>query len=415
MYIKKIFFLLIAVPLFSSQVWGDFHISPTVSVREEYNDNIYLERDEESDFITYIQPVFTVDWNTRLADLSLNMGLDYEKYWNNSDEDDLRPSQGSSLESRFNLYKDIFLLEISDSYERVTIDDGGKGGVGNNLVNLTDSNKLTINPYMLFQPSRDLQARIEYTYVNDWYRESEGDDAETHTYTAMLNYQLSPRISTNVVYGYEQYRPRDVSHSAADNSGEEEYDRNSVSMGVSWQVNEQMLISANAGRTWLYYDFSDDYATDMYGGEIAYQLNSAVAVGADYQDDISASVDEGVRDKRKYSAYVSYAKRYKAKLSVFQSRDKYLELKRRDDSWGLNLDGEVPLNVKQGIVWLLNYSDYSEGHLQDYERYGAKVEFYHQLRLGRMSLGYTYNENDSTIRDNDYTNNIVFIKMTLRW
>ncbi|OQY21627.1 MAG: hypothetical protein B6I37_08400 [Desulfobacteraceae bacterium 4572_35.2] len=69
---KIIFTLLIVSVLVSSVAWGELHIVPTLSLREEYNDNIFLERDEASDFITFIQPSLLIDWNTKLFDLSLD-------------------------------------------------------------------------------------------------------------------------------------------------------------------------------------------------------------------------------------------------------------------------------------------------------------------------------------------------------
>jgi hypothetical protein len=416
MNIKRITFatLLLSV-MCSSLVWAEYRITPTITLREEYNDNIYLERDKESDFITYVQPALILEWETKLATLTLDFGLDYEKYARNSDEDDLRPSQGSQLQSTFHLYKDVFLLDVSDNYDRVPIDDSDKGSVGNSLVNLTDRNRLIINPYLQFQPLRHTQARFDYTYENVWYQEDDGDDAETHSYITTFTQQISARISADLSGGFTQYRPKDRSSSALDDSGAEQYDRRNVNLGFLWQVNERLALSTNVGYSWLYYDFSTDYDARQYGAQADYQISSVFTAGVAYQDDISASVDEGARDQQKYSAYFAYADRSKIKLSLFTTCDDYLEINRTDDSWGGTLDGDVPITNKKGITWLLSYTDYSEGDLQDYQRYGGSIEVYHQLRLGRVSLGYTYNRNDSDIALDDYTNNIVLAKLTLTW
>ena len=393
--------------------WAEFRLTPAFSLRQEYNDNIYLEKDKEGDFVTIARPSVNALWNTQIADLSLDLGVGYEKYWDNSDEDELRPT--ARLDSTFKLYRENLFLRVTDTYERVTIDEGGKGAVDNNLINMTDSNRLEVNPYLLLLPLRTLRARFDYLYENVWYREDEGDDAETHRYSVVLTQQLTPRISADLTGSFSQYRPKDASRSLLDDTGEEEYDRTNAGVGLSWQVNDQLSLRGDVGRAWLEYEYSDDYDSTLFGGQADYQISTTFSAGASYQEDISASVEDGARERKKTSAYLAYAGRSKVRLTVFGTRDDYLEINRRDVGMGATLDGDVPITNKKGIAWLLSYTDYEEGDLEEYQRYGGRLEFYHQLRLGRLSLGYTYNCNDSDLPSEDYDNNIVFAQVSLRW
>lgn len=393
--------------------WAEFRATPAFSLRQEYNDNIFLERDKEGDFVTIARPSVTALWNTQIADLSLDLGVGYEKYWDNSDEDELRPT--ARLDSTFKLYRENLFLRVTDTYERVTIDEGGRGAVDNNLINMTDSNRLEVNPYLLLQPLRTLRARFDYLYENVWYREDEGDDAETHRYSATLTQQLTPRISADLTGSFSQFRPKDASRSLLDDTGEEEYDRTNAGVGLSWQVNDQLSLRGDVGRAWLDYDYSDDYDSTLFGGQADYQISTTFSAGAAYQEDISASVEDGARERKKTSAYLAYAGRSTVRLTVFGTRDDYLEINRRDVGMGATLDGDVPITNKKGIAWLLSYTDYEEGNYEEYQRYGGRLEFYHQLRLGRLSLGYTYNRNDSDIPSEDYDNNIIFAQVSLRW
>ena len=393
--------------------WAEFRATPAFSLRQEYNDNIFLERDKEGDFVTIARPSVTALWNTQIADLSLDLGVGYEKYWDNSDEDELRPT--ARLDSTFKLYRENLFLRVTDTYERVTIDEGGRGAVDNNLINMTDSNRLEVNPYLLLQPLRTLRARFDYLYENVWYREDEGDDAETHRYSATLTQQLTPRISADLTGSFSQFRPKDASRSLLDDTGEEEYDRTNAGVGLSWQVNDQLSLRGDVGRAWLDYDYSDDYDSTLFGGQADYQISTTFSAGAAYQEDISASVEDGARERKKTSAYLAYAGRSTVRLTVFRTRDDYLEINRRDVGMGATLDGDVPITNKKGIAWLLSYTDYEEGNYEEYQRYGGRLEFYHQLRLGRLSLGYTYNRNDSDIPSEDYDNNIIFAQVSLRW
>lgn len=124
---KFIIALIMGQLLLCSVAWSEFRVSPSFFIREEYNDNIDLEHDAESDFVTLVGASYDILWLARQFDIKLSLGLEYEKYLQNSEKDDLRPRQGTYLESTFNLYRDIVFLRISDTYERVVIDEGDEG------------------------------------------------------------------------------------------------------------------------------------------------------------------------------------------------------------------------------------------------------------------------------------------------
>ncbi|OHB32286.1 MAG: hypothetical protein A2X84_05890 [Desulfuromonadaceae bacterium GWC2_58_13] len=418
---KTIFALLAVMTLVSSVAWAEFRLTPSFSLREEYDDNIYLEaNDEESDFITIVRPSVNVNWETRFVNLSLNLGLEYEKYLHNSDEDELRPSQGASLDSTWSLYKDALFLRVTDTYDRVAIDEGDKGGLDSKLTNLTDRNRFIANPYLLLHPVRTLEARFDYQYENIWYREKEGDDAENHRYSLQLTKEISPRISAILYGGYTQYRPKKVSRSVLDIEGEEEYDRTDARFTLLWNLTDNFTLSGNVGKAWLDYDYSGNTTTNLFGGQADYQISRTFSVGTSYQEDVTDTVEDGAREQKRYSAYCSYVDRAKVSLTLFKTQADYIEVERQDDSRGGVLAGEVPITNKKGVAWSLNYTDYEKTdeeypETENYDRYGARVELYHQLRLGRASLGYTWNRNDSDIPVNDYTSNIVFAQVALTW
>lgn len=416
MKFTRVLFAVLLLSLLGSTALAEFRLTPGFFIRQEYNDNIYLDAtDEEDDFITTVTPSITMDWQTRFVDLSLNFGLDYEKYWDHSEEDDLRPSSGAELDSTWSLYKDKLFLRVTDIYERVAIDEAEAGGIDNRLTNLTDSNRFIVNPYLQLQPLRTLQARLEYQYENIWYKEEAGDDAENHRTSLNLTQELSPRISAILYGGYTQYRPKDPSTSALDTEGTEAYDRTDARLTLVWKTTDYLTLSANAGQSWLDYDYSGKTDTNLFGGQADYQLSRTLSVGTSYQEDISDSVDEGARKSKKYSLHGAYSDRSKISLSLFKTRSDYLEIQRQDDSQGVVLAGDLPMTNKYGIGCQFNFTDYEQGDGEDYLRYGARFDFYRTLRIGRLGLGYTWNRNDSDLDTSDYTNNIVFAQLTLRW
>lgn len=413
-WLKTAFLLLLSMG-FVQQAWADFHIVPRLTVRTEYDDNIYLEdSDRDGDWITLINPALILDWQTRFVDLSLDLGLEYEKYFDHSEEDDLRPSQTTRLESVWSLYRDNLVLAVFDVYERVPIDEGDKGGVGNNLVNLTDSNRLTVNPYLLLQPLRTFQIRADYAYENLWYEEEEGNDADTHRFSLQLTQELTPRISATLYGRQTFYRPKDTQPIGIGDIENDQYDRRDLRLNLAWQVNEQLALQGHVGKAWIDYAERRNTSTNLWGAQADYQISRAWSVGSKYTTDVEDSVQNGAHERDRWDVYLRYAKRITMALALYKTRDDYLEIDRRDDALGVDFTGELPFTNKLGVNWQLKYADYEKGENDEqYDRYGLRLALYRQLRLGRFSFGYTLNRNDSDISVNDYTNNIVFAELAL--
>jgi hypothetical protein len=415
---RVMFAVLLVLPMWDSTAMAEFQLTPGFSLRLEYNDNLYLDStDEESDFITTVHPSLNLGWETRFVDLSLDLGLDFKKYLDHSEEDDISASQNQAarFDSTWSMYSDIFFLRISDVYSRVPIDEGDSGGIDNTLTNLTDSNRFIVNPYLQLQPLRTLQMKLDYQYENIWYREEDGDDADNHRASLSLTQELSPRISAIFYGGYTLYRPKDPSRSPLDIDSAEEYDRTDARLTLVWKMTDYLTLSANAGQSWLDYEYTRDTDTALFGGQADYQLTRTLSFGASYQEDISDSVDEGSLKSKKCAFYGAYNDRAKVSLTLFQNREDYLEIQRQDDSRGATLAGDLPITNKYGIGCQLNYTDYEKADSEDYQRYGARIDFYRQLRIGQLGLGYTWNRNDSNLETSDYINNIVFAQLTFRW
>jgi len=412
-WLKTVFLLLVLMG-FVQQAWADFHMVPRLTVRTEYDDNIYLDNsDKEDDFIILINPALLLDWQTRFVDLSLELGLEYEKYLDHSEEDDLRPSQASRLDSLWSLYRDNLFLAVSDVYQRVAIDEGDKGGVGNNLINMTDSNRLTINPYWVLQPLRTFQVRADYQYENLWY-EKEGNDADTHRVSLQLTQELTPRISATLYGGQTFYRPKDTKTIGTGIDENEQYDRRDLRLTLAWQVNEQLALQGHVGKAWLDYEERSNTSSNLWGAQADYQISRVLTFGSKYEIDVEDSVQNGAHERDRLDIYLRYVNRATVALALYKTRDDYLEIERRDDTRGGNLSGELPFTNKWGLIWLLRYADYEKSENDEqFDRYGLRLALYRELRLGRVSLGYTHNRNDSNINANDYTSNIVFAELAL--
>ncbi|MCF6238788.1 MAG: TIGR03016 family PEP-CTERM system-associated outer membrane protein, partial [Candidatus Marinimicrobia bacterium] len=225
-------------------------MTPGVNLRLEYDDNIYLDsNNEKDDVITTVTPSIDMQWETSRLDLSLFASVSMEKYMDNTDKDRIgagESGQTSRLNALAKIYREVLFLRVSDTYARVAQDEGGRGGENNRTVNLTDSNTLQINPYLQFELAKDTQLQMGYTYKNLWYKEKGSDDSESHLFSASLTKELSARTSMSLSGSYQEYRPKNPDDvRIIGNGGTYEYDKTNVSVGLSYQVTERLQLQGS--------------------------------------------------------------------------------------------------------------------------------------------------------------------------
>ena len=399
---------------------ADFTLTSGVNMDVEYNDNIYLDsEDEEDDIIATFAPNLSMDWETPRLDVSLFASLSMQKYMNNTDEDRIGPgesNQASTLSALARLYREVFFLSVSDSYARVPVNEGGRGGENNRTVNLTDSNTLTINPYMQFELMKNAQLNLGYTFTNVWYEDEDADGYNSHLYSARLTSELSQRTTMTLSGSHNEYRPKNAEKVYVENEGGTyEYDQESVSLALSFQATERLLLSGRYGHTWLDYDVKGEGDTDVWLVSFNYEITSKYRVGMVYSKSVDVSVSDGTTESNNYSADLDYDDRFNLNFRLFASDSDFVEIDQEEDTYGGQISGELPFNEKIGITGLFRYTNFDRTGFEkeQYDRYSTRFSLYHDMRHGRISAGYTYNRNESDLDDGDYDNNIVFVSASL--
>lgn len=103
-------FIALLICLFATTGYAEFEMTPGVDLSLEYDDNIYLDPDnEEDDVITTVTPNISMAWDTSRLDVSLFASVSMEKYMDNTDEDRVGAGdseQASSLEALARLYRE---------------------------------------------------------------------------------------------------------------------------------------------------------------------------------------------------------------------------------------------------------------------------------------------------------------------
>jgi len=268
---------------------AELSLIPTISLREEYNDNIFLAPyNEEDDFLTTISPAIALTYAAAGMDLSLDYRLDFDFYAYNADRNEIR--QLGRFESTVSPYRDIFFIKVSDVFARVPIDVRRQVALDNLLTNTTDSNRFIVNPYLEYPLSETFRARVGYTYENVWYATGVGDDAENNSADLSIIKEISSKMTASLTYTYLSHRPDRT----------EDYDRQNAGLGIDYKISPKLSLNVGAGQTWFAYKTGTELDSTIWNIKADYLLTESLALSAGYSESFADSVNVGAY-KRKSS------------------------------------------------------------------------------------------------------------------
>ncbi|RMG69954.1 MAG: TIGR03016 family PEP-CTERM system-associated outer membrane protein, partial [Nitrospirae bacterium] len=159
------------------------------------------------------------------------------------------------------------------------------------------------------------------------------------------------------------------------------------------------------------YDSSaiDDEDFSFWDAGLNYKLSEALTLDASYKVDFVESVSTGTYKSKRYEGSLSYSKFITSTLSAFHSKSEYLEENREDKSTGISLDLTMPVTEKLSGTITGTYTKYTfkPEDTKD-KRYSLRLALNYELKITTLSIGYTYNKNNSTDDTKDYKNNIIW-------
>lgn len=454
---------------------AELKLTPSLAVREEYNDNIDLTKDNRrDDFITTIEPSINVMLDTNLLKLNLDYGLYFKLFAKHPDKDEtsLARTQRVALDSTFNPIRDILFLKVNDVYARVPIDVRRQVGVGNDFVNTTDSNILTVNPYLVYPITSSISLTAGYTYKNTWYNDPQGESAQDHTATGRLTKTFGERVSIYGEYSYNTHRPKDnfrisrefkslypvtingVTGSldeqlSAQSTGHYGYDTHTGMVGAVLQVTPKLTLNGSVGKTYYYYklgtqtelrhvydsvtgNYKGDYLSTqqnspansnslIWNAQANYSLSDRLSLEAHYTQDFYDSVDQGAVKRKAVGGSLKYSHAIEAALGGFYTTSNYQTVEREDTSTGAILTSRIPLGANLAANLLASYTHFKFSPdnvtpiTEMTDRYSAQAGIDYTFRILTMGLGYTWNYNDSNVEAHNYFNNIVWLQGKLTY
>ncbi len=459
---------------------AELKLTPGLIVREEYNDNIDLTNENRrSDFITTVAPSVNALIDTNLLKLSLDYGLYFKLFAKHSDENEtsLAKTQRVRFDTTYNPIRDILFLKVSDVYARLPIDERRQVAAGNDFVNTTDSNILTVNPYIVLPLTSSISLTAGYTYKNTWYDDPEGETAQDHSATGRLTKVFGERLSIYGEYAYRAHRPKEKIKATLTNfrtvtgaeidgdtvtitssipSGEylqetggwNGYDTHTGTIGTVLQVTPKLTLNGSVGKIYYRYKPGEQSVSTQYfinnimvyesppesqayrpadadsliwNVMANYTLSERFTLGAYYSQDFYDSVNEGAVKRETTGGSIKYNHAIEATLAGFYTNSDYETEDRQDKSAGGTLSAKVPLgaNLAANVGGSYTHYRFSPDEVitvtEKVNRYTAQASLDYTLRILTMGLGYIWNYNDSNVDVNDYRNNIIWLQARLTY
>jgi hypothetical protein len=224
----------------------EFRVRPSITVGEEYNDNIFLtgQKQRTEDYITRFQPSLGLMYEAPLWRWDVNYIFEYLYYAKQSRDADT--VHDLDAKGHIEAIKDFFYLDLSDRYQRVSLDVAENFAKQSPFFNQTNSNVFTASPYFVLRHQARLSLTIGYVYANTWYKEEDAVDKVENSGYLDASFRLSPK--TALIAGYRFTR---VDSDLLD------FDRHEVHVGATHEYAEGSRIYFRVGNSWVDFDQVD--------------------------------------------------------------------------------------------------------------------------------------------------------------
>jgi opacity protein-like surface antigen len=237
----------IALPLLLPAVAGayDFRLTPSVGVREEYNNNLFFARDDEEDnWLTTVSPGLELAWKTERLDAALSGTA----YWMNYSSDSDLDTTDSAAKGRlaWNLTPE-FRLSARGEFRRESRPDRHFEEAG--LVDRSKDYRQIYNAAAQWTVTEKSAVSASYGFERLDYPDLTGRDADVHSAGLGFVHDLSrftelTQARTNFGYSHGSYDAISI-------------DSYSLTVGLYRSVHELWSVMVNAGAMHIRSEFDD--------------------------------------------------------------------------------------------------------------------------------------------------------------
>lgn len=412
--LSMVFFccLFISLSLFS-RAEAKIRLTPNFTLEEEYTDNLFLQEDnEEDDWITTLAPGLLVKIDSRWIDLSLDYSFRFEHYMNHDNLTDFDFEGGQRADLGTTLFEGRpFTLGVYGTIRRETLDESQNSSDANQLVNKSTVYDLTVHPRYRFRLGTESFLEFGYIYDRTDHEDPRGDDSQSHSGRVSLIKELSTNTEVSANYTYKIYKSDD----------EDEYDRQSFTLGFEQQFGPRLTVSLEGGLTSISYtDVNDEADGTTWSADLTYHVSAPITLSVMFSQDYTDSAIHGLTKSRDATFSIDYAKdSFGASIATFWSQSDYIRISREDKSYGGWFYVSIPLYSNLSTDFDAEYetSEYRGGDVIDktVDLYSLGVSLDYEISRFLTSLSYEHRVNDSDLNGDDYTENTVTLSIRVRF
>ena len=387
-----------------------------ISIMEEYNDNLYLDNEnEEDDFITVISPGFQSEIRWQRTGLNAAYDLGYSMYDEHSEDDSFR-HRGNlgwwwnmAQNTRFSL-GDTYIK--SEDISELPEEDTGRNGRDGFY-----SNTAFMNFNHQFGENKSVALRYAYGILDN--DDETVEDNQSHKASTALTYYFSPQLGTetNVAYTNGLY---DESQDFDEWVGSFRLLKN---LSRHFQINGAYT---HTSMTWEGEGVENDYQIyhPTLGMRYSFADDGIFAVNAGYfvQDIDNEENEDGVT----VDGNIGKSWRFKQGMFSLTGTSGYDNSQLNTENLGFNvyygaqssLEYNFTRNVRSSVQASYRNIDYVNPEPGETERKDdfitAGCTLSWQIKRWLSSdLEYSYRNMDSNIDDNDYAVNRILLRFTL--
>jgi hypothetical protein len=214
---------------------AEFKAIPSITISEEYNDNIYLSpKDQDADYITRFIPGVHVLYFAPFWDWDIKYTYEYRYYYRGTVTEE--NPQNLDLFGQMRIIKEFVFLDVKDVYARTSLSPIRDFTQVSPAYRQTDENILTLNLYGMLRPTMRTELKPGYQYRNVWYQYPSAIDKIVYTTYIDMKQEISQRLTMTATVRHEATDTKDI-----------DFDQNLFLIGPRYEYQEKSVAWLRAG------------------------------------------------------------------------------------------------------------------------------------------------------------------------
>lgn len=372
-YTVLMIFLLLFFPVKTVMAY-EYTLGVSLSLSEEYNDNIFLERsDRKSDFITYLSPGLDFSLKSINSELRLGYSPAFSYYSShnelNSAAHRFTANGIFTLSERLSFTLTDTFVKSSELRDIRTVPDLGP------ITGRIERTLHTVGGSISYSLRDNLSYTLGASYSDADYKEPGISEVKTYSGNMGLNYRRSERttLSANVRYVKYDYNLN------SDATGQD------YTLGVTYRLTPTLTVRATAGATNTKIEDTGGSDTGFVGGVDFTKTFEKGEAALSYRQSVIAGVENG---------------------GPLRTQTASLSLRR-------------PITNKLNASVSASYNKFKSVRISnvDTDEISFGTDLTYNLRpWAGLALSYSYvNSDDKLIDTRDYYNHIIFLTLRLSY